>query len=186
MKLLTTREAAEVLQVNPGSVAKWIDQGLLRSYRTPGGHRRVARDHLVSFAVEQGMFLPDEFMPKRRGVLIADDEQYIVDVLCRKFRAESDLFDIATADDTISVLLEVGRHEPELILLDLCMPKLNGFELCRRLKEELGGSIKIIAITGQDDPDTVAEIEACGADASFMKPFDVDEVMTCARQLIGV
>lgn len=186
MKLLTTHQVSDLLQVNPGSVVKWVDQGLLRSYRTPGGHRRIARDDLMAFVEEQGMFVPEELKPERSRVLIVDDEEDVVQVLCRLFESEPDLFEVRTAADGIEALIEVGRQEPDLVVLDLFMPNVNGFEVCRRLKREHDRQVAVVAMTGQAEPDTQAKIEACGADAFFEKPLDLEELMACARRLLRI
>ena len=186
MKLLTTHQVSDLLQVNAGSVAKWVDQGLLRSYRTPGGHRRIAREDLVAFVEEQGMFVPEELKPERCRVLIVDDEEDVIQVLCRLFGAEPDLFELRTAADGIEALIEVGRQEPDLVVLDLFMPNVNGFEVCRRLKREHDRHVAVVAMTGQAEPDTEAKVEACGADAFFEKPLDLDDLMDCARRLLHI
>jgi len=156
MKLLTTHQVSDLLQVNPGSVVKWVDQGLLKCYRTPGGHRRIARDDLLAFVEEQGMFVPEELEPSPYRVLIVDDEEDVIRVLCRLFRAGPEPFQITTAADGIEALIEVGRQEPDLVVLDLFMPNINGFEVCRRLKREHDRPVAVVAMTGQARPDTQA------------------------------
>src|SRR5262249_27559260 len=104
-------------------------------------------------------------------ILIVDDTPANVDILQMRLRAH--VYDIVTATDGEEALVAVRDHQPDLILLDVMMPKLDGFEVCRRLRADVSlPFIPIILVTAKTDPkDVVAGLEA-GGDEYLTKPVD--------------
>ena len=111
----------------------------------------------------------------RTKILIVDDE---LDTLLPLKRAlEMDDFNILEAQDGIKALEKVSAETPDLILLDLMLPKLNGFEVCQRLKQnEATSSIPIIMLTAKSETSDKVEGIEIGADDYVTKPFDLDEL----------
>src|SRR5262252_9531503 len=116
--IYTTHEVSHLLHVNPRSVINWIEQSLLPSYRTPGGHRRIRRDDLLAFLRKHQIPTPESLVDGKFTVLIVDDEQEIVDLI-KTFLLRQGGYEVATASDGISALLEVGRLKPDLLILDI-------------------------------------------------------------------
>ena len=79
--IYTTHEVSRLLHVNPRSVINWIEQSLLPSYRTPGGHRRIRREDLLAFLRKHQIPTPEALVEGKFNVLIVDDEQEIVDLI---------------------------------------------------------------------------------------------------------
>ena len=79
--IYTTHEVSKLLQVNPRSVINWIEQDLLNSYRTPGGHRRISREDLLAFLRKHQIPVPAALTAEKLKVLIVEDEDSIVNVL---------------------------------------------------------------------------------------------------------
>src|SRR5438132_9481842 len=79
--IYTTHEVSRLLQVNPRSVINWIDQSLLDSYRTPGGHRRIRRDDLLAFLRKHQIPTPASLVDGSFRVLIVDDEEEVAGML---------------------------------------------------------------------------------------------------------
>src|SRR5207244_4534441 len=79
--IYTTHEVSRLLHVNPRSVINWIEQSLLTSYRTPGGHRRIRRDDLLAFLRKHQIPTPASLVDGKFSVLLVDDEQEIVDMI---------------------------------------------------------------------------------------------------------
>jgi len=79
--IYTTHDVSRLLHVNPRSVINWIEQSLLPSYRTPGGHRRIRHDDLLAFLRKHDMPTPASLVEGNFSVLIVDDEPGIVDLL---------------------------------------------------------------------------------------------------------
>lgn len=108
-----------------------------------------------------------------RKILVVDDEKPIVDIL--KFNLEKEGFEVLTADNGMSALEIALSQNPDLILLDIMLPKMDGFDVCRKVREKL--SVPIIMITARDEEvDKVLGLEL-GADDYITKPFSVRELI---------
>ena len=181
--IYTTHDISRLLHVNPRSVINWIEQSLLPSYRTPGGHRRIRHDDLLAFLRKHDMPTPASLVEGNFSVLIVDDEPGIVDLL-KSFLQRQGGYEIATASDGITALIEVGRIKPDLLVLDIMIPGVDGVEVCRRIKADSTNKTAIIAVSGT--PDKEKKVLHAGADAFMLKPLDLDKLHTEARRLLRV
>ncbi len=108
-----------------------------------------------------------------RKILVVDDERPIVDIL--KFNLEKEGFHVLTADNGLTALECALTQNPDLILLDIMLPKMDGFDVCRKIREKL--NVPIIMITARDEEvDKVLGLEL-GADDYITKPFSVRELI---------
>jgi excisionase family DNA binding protein len=181
--IFTTHEVSRLLQVNPRSVINWIDQSLLSSYRTPGGHRRIRRDDLLAFLRKHQIPTPASLVDEKFSVLVVDDEQAIVDVV-QTFLQRQGNYEVTSASDGITALIEVGRVKPDLLVLDIMIPGVDGIEVCRRIKANPTNRTAIIAVSGNTEREKM--IMDAGADAFMAKPIDLDKLQTEAKRLLRV
>ncbi len=181
--IYTTHEVSHLLHVNPRSVINWIEQSLLPSYRTPGGHRRIRRDDLLAFLRKHQIPTPESLVEGKFSVLIVDDEQEIVDIM-KVFLQRQGGYQIATASDGITALIEVGRAKPDLMILDIMIPGVDGIEVCRRIKADSNNRTVIIAVSGNSEHEN--RILQSGADAFMSKPIDLEKLHTEAKRLLRV
>jgi excisionase family DNA binding protein len=181
--IYTTHEVSRLLHVNPRSVINWIEQSLLPSYRTPGGHRRIRRDDLLAFLRKHQIPTPEALVEGKFNVLIVDDELEIVDLM-KTFLLRQGGYDVATASDGITALLEVGRTKPDLLILDIMIPGVDGIEVCRRIKNDSNNRTIIIAVSGSAEHEN--DIIRAGADAFMVKPLDLERLQGEARRLLRV
>ena len=181
--IYTTHEVSHLLHVNPRSVINWIEQSLLPSYRTPGGHRRIRRDDLLAFLRKHQIPTPESLVEGKFSVLIVDDEQEIVEIM-KVFLQRQGGYQIATASDGITALIEVGRAKPDLMILDILIPGVDGIEVCRRIKADSNNRTVIIAVSGNSEHET--RILQSGADAFMSKPIDLEKLHTEAKRLLRV
>ena len=181
--IYTTHEVSRLLHVNPRSVINWIEQSLLPSYRTPGGHRRIRRDDLLAFLRKHQIPTPESLVEGKFSVLIVDDEQEIVDIM-KVFLQRQGGYQIATASDGITALIEVGRTKPDLMILDIMIPGVDGIEVCRRIKADSNNKTVIIAVSGNREHEN--RILQSGADAFMSKPIDLEKLHTEAKRLLRV
>src|SRR5215467_7484521 len=93
--IYTTHEVSRLLHVNPRSVINWIEQSLLQSYRTPGGHRRIRHDDLLAFLRKHQIPTPASLIEGKFSVLIVDDDPGIIDLI-RTFLQRQGGFEIST------------------------------------------------------------------------------------------
>lgn len=134
-RLLTSHEVGDLLQVNPSSVKKWVNDGRIAAFRTPGGHRRIRVADLVDFLRRHAMPIPRPLAAvSKRRLLIVDDDPMHLRALARRLRPYHDRVDVELTDNGIDALVLVGSFQPDLIVLDVYMPELDGVEVCRRLK----------------------------------------------------
>jgi excisionase family DNA binding protein len=181
--IYTTHEVSRLLHVNPRSVINWIEQSLLSSYRTPGGHRRIRREDLLSFLHKHQIPLPSALIEEKFNVLIVEDEDEIVDIL-KTFLHRQGGYQVSSASDGITALIEVGRAQPDLLILDIMIPGVDGVEVCRRIKADGTNRTAIIAISGQADVE--GRILQAGADAFMPKPLDLDKLLAESKRLLRI
>jgi excisionase family DNA binding protein len=170
----TTFEISQICEVNPTTVQNWVKEKKLKAYATPGGHRRVRRQDLAQFMREFGMPIPRELALDQRRVLVVDDEPEVRDMLMSVMQSGEEDLEVLPAGGGVEALLSIGARKPDLLILDIMMPGMNGFEVCRKLKaSEATAGIKIVAITGDHNPNLRERILQAGADLFFTKPLDV-------------
>lgn len=119
------------------------------------------------------------------SILIVDDEPHIV--LSLEFLMRREGFEVASAADGEAGLAAVARHRPDLVILDVMMPKVNGFEVCQRLRADpaLAG-LKVLMLTAKGREVEVQKGLALGADAYLTKPFSTRELVARVRALLGL
>jgi excisionase family DNA binding protein len=179
-RLLTSHEAGKLLQVNASSVNKWVNEGRIPAFRTPGGHRRIRVGDLVSFLDAHKMPIPRELggaLPKRRLLIVDDNEKYLA-ALRRSFKPYASRVDLQTLTNGIDALVQIGAFKPHLVILDVFMPDVDGLEICRRLKAAAATrSIEIIIASAQLTQDIEHNADKAGARRCLRKPFDVETVL---------
>ena len=174
---LTTDDISRLLQVDRGSVARWADLGHLRSYRTPGGHRRILPDDLRDFVRRFRMHVHQDLgvVP---SVLFVDDDarsKVLVQAFRRLVRQAAQVRHVCSGVDA---LVEVGRQVPDLIVLAIFMPGLDGLEVCRRLRQNpVTRAVRVVAMSASDDPLLERQVLEAGAEMLLRKPVQ-------ARQLV--
>jgi CheY-like chemotaxis protein len=155
-------------------VQNWVKEKKLKAHVTPGGHRRVRKEDLISFMREFGMPIPAELCEPPRFILIVDDEAEVVELLTSMFETAGEQLEVAGAQGGVEALLMIGQRKPDLLILDVMMPEMNGIEVCQKLKASRATrNLKIIAVSGDHDPQMRKRALAAGADRFFTKPFDM-------------
>lgn len=184
MRLLTSHEVATLVQVSPSSVLKWIEQGKLKAFRTPGGHRRVASDELVGFLRAHHLPVPRELdEPKVRLLVIDDEAPYLRALGALLVRADARV-EVELAHSAMDGLLKVGLIRPQVVLLDSYMPGMDGVEVCKRLRasEETAG-IAVLAMSGRPSAELERKFRDAGAAAFLPKPIQPAAVLAKLEQL---
>lgn len=180
--ILTPHQVAELLMVSPVTVRHWAQKGELKALSTPGGHRRFARDEVERFARQYGLALAPHISPGLR-ILVVDDEPPLRRYLCELLEPLDDVTAVEIAADGFEAGHKVHKFRPNLILLDLMMPGLDGFEVCRMLKDDPETkTIRIIAMTGYMTAENIARIRLAGAEGCIPKPFEAPELF----KLMGI
>ena len=120
------------------------------------------------------------------SVLIVDDEQHIRLLIEQTLEPlEDEGVELLTAGDGETALGVVEQHRPALVFLDVMMPKRNGFEVCRAIKQELGlGDTYVVMLTAKGQAYDREQGLEVGADVYLTKPFDPDELLDLARRVL--
>lgn len=179
--VFTTFEAAKLCHVSPLSIINWVNAGRIPAFRTPGGHRRIRREDLARFMRENGIPLPEDLRDGtgRSRVLVVDDEDAIRDIFAESLSRRSTPYDVMTAADGFEAGRLVATFRPDVVLLDLRKPGLDGFQVCRTIKgDSESASTVVIAMTGYHTPETEARILECGAVRCLSKPIEPSAVAT--------
>jgi excisionase family DNA binding protein len=173
MENFTLYQAAKVCGVSPKTVSQWIDDGRIEAFRSVEGHRRIRRDALFAFLRRQGMPIPHSAVPDPdvKKILVIDDDNLIVETIVVSLEEEPYAYEILSASDGFEAALQIDRFKPDLLILDIMMPDINGHEVCKQIKEnpETSGT-KIIVLSAYLDEENHRKMRECGADACFSKP----------------
>ena len=174
----TTFEVAEMCHVSPASVTRWIHDGKLKTSFTAGGHHRIHGVDLMELLKSLNMPVPKELLQAgRTSILIVDDDaqirEFVKMVISRFFEG----VEIGEAEDGFAAGAALSNLRPDLVVLDIMLPGLDGYKVCQFIKEapELKHT-KIVAISGLDESDTKAKILSLGADDFLHKPFAIEEL----------
>lgn len=167
---LTPSEAAKLLMVSPITVRAWAQKGLLPSETTLGGHRRFLRETVEQFAKQSKAVTPRS--PLR--VLIVEDDKQVAGFLVEwLIGLEMPVITVGTAVNGFEAGRKVHSFEPDIILLDLMMPELDGFEVCAQIKADPNTrNIRVIAMTGHLSLENEQRILEAGAEICIAKPLD--------------
>ena len=182
-KAFTTFEAAKICHVTHHSIKNWIKQGLIKASRTPGGHYRILEEDLDAFREDYDMFPREKGSTKKRVMVVDDDPDALA--LMENILTD-DGFDLIKVSNATEVGLKAAQLSPDLILLDFLMPEINGFEVCKALRDnELTRSTPIMAVTCLTKESDIERIFECGADEYLPKPFRVEQLLEKVHELIG-
>jgi excisionase family DNA binding protein len=180
----TTGEAAKICKVSQQTIIRCFDSGQLKGFRVPGSRfRRIPRDQLFAFMKDNG--IPTEALESgKRKVLIVDDDEELVELMRDAFERDG-RFDIRTANNGFDAGMLVKEFRPDLVILDVMLPDINGREVCVRVRSDRTlDEVKIICISGMVEADRVADLREAGADDFVQKPFSVDRLMDRACELL--
>jgi excisionase family DNA binding protein len=177
---LTLGQAAKYLGVAQSTIRKWSDQGRVPAFYTPGGHRRYRRPDLDNFLNRSG---PGGSTQQGPLVLIVDDDEGVREYVRVNLEMEGyAVREASSAEEGLGVLEEVS---PDLILLDVMMPKVDGWEMLRRVQERHGvGAIPVVMFSGKVNERSAQEATARGAQGFVGKPFDPQQLIEHAKQLL--
>ena len=181
---LTLGQAARYLGVAQSTIRKWSDQGRLSAFYTPGGHRRYRLRDLEAFVAGSAGGATAPRSRPAQLVLIVDDDPRIREFV--RVNLEMDGFAVREAGSADEGLAALEDEPPDLILLDVMMPKVDGWQMLQRVRERHGvDSIQVIMFSGQVEHDGTDQAEAGGAQAFVGKPFNPQDLVARAKDLLG-
>jgi excisionase family DNA binding protein len=154
---MTSRAAAEQLGVSLRTIQLWVENGALRAWKTPGGHRRIAKNSVDALLRQQRAVIRDAASDDGFTVLAVEDEPVQLQILEMKFEEWALPLKLVTARNGIEGLVKVGRDKPDFIITDLDMPGVDGFQMIREISENGQTECpKVVVVTGLNDEQIAA------------------------------
>ena len=185
--ILTVFKASKTCNVSPKTIINWIESGHISAYKTVGGHRRIEKADLVAFMTKQGIPIPEDApVEERIRILVVDDDPIIVETIVQSLEEDEHDYEVISASDGFEAGLQVNHFKPHLLILDIMMPDINGYGVCKKIKgDEETKDIKIIVLSAYLDEEKFKKMKEYGADACFSKPLPLPQLKKEVAQLLG-
>ena len=185
VKTYSTFDVARMLEVVPGTVANWVDSGRLKAFTTLGGHRRITREDLLAFSKKNSMPVPGlmgQASGKKR-ILVVEDDEKLLKLILKAFKTLPE-YELLKAADGFQAGQMLEGQRPDLVILDIMLPDINGFKVCEHIKLK-NRNTRVIAMTGYDSDEVKKKIMDAGADAYLIKPFLFKTLFGHVERLLG-
>ena len=186
-KYLSTGDIAAYCEVNVTTVKRWIRQGHLSGFQTPMGHFRVPKEAFVKFLKANNMPFDETLSDlDSNSILIMDDDPGMVKTILMTLEdMNSDLI-VESATDGYEGLMKIGKSVPDLLIIDLNMPKINGYDVIRQVKETAEYSTaKIMVVSSTLDEEAETKLEDLGVSTYLKKPFKLADLKREVTLLLG-
>jgi len=175
--------AAKKLSVSRQTLWRWVKEGKIKAIRLPSGRFRISSKDLTEFLEEHGIKDAEEPDHNNR-ILIVDDDLQIQKLLKKIIVSKG--YNVATASDGFEAGIKVMKFKPNLVILDLMIPKVDGFEVCKQIKENPDTAyIKIMILTGYPAKENKEKSFNAGADAFLAKPVHKNDFIEEIETLIN-
>jgi excisionase family DNA binding protein len=179
---LTLGQAAKYLGVAQSTIRKWSDSGRVPAFYTPGGHRRYRRGDLDAFLDRSG---PGGRTRAGPVVLVVDDDSGVRALVRANLEAEG--YAVREAASAREGLAALEEEAPDLVLLDVMMPEVDGWEMLRRVQERFGvAAVPVIVFSGKVEERSVRDAASRGASGFLGKPFDLQHLIDQTKQIVPV
>jgi excisionase family DNA binding protein len=184
--VFTTGEAAKICKVSQQTIIRCFDNGQLKGFRVPGSRfRRIPREALYKFMKDNNI-PTDALESGKRKVLLVDDDAELVELMT-KVLEEDGRFEVRIASNGFDAGMMVKEYRPDLIVLDVMLPDINGKEVCHRVRaDNTLEDVRILCISGMIEEDKVHELKLSGADDFLHKPFDIEELIDRMCNLLEI
>ncbi len=184
--VFTTGEAAKICKVSQQTIIRCFDSGQLKGFRVPGSRfRRIPRDQLYMFMRDNGI-PTDALESGKRKILIVDDDEELVDLIVEVLDRDG-RFQVRSVNNGFDAGMMVKEYRPDLLVLDVMLPDINGREVCQRVRSDRTmDDVQIICISGMVEEDKIEGLKAAGANEFMHKPFEVEALIDRVCQLLDV
>lgn len=180
VRIFSALEVANICGVVNQTAINWIKNSHLKAFTTPGGQYRIYAEDLLDFLNSRGMRVPEELFKitrdeGREKILIIDDDSELNSLLKDLFIRRLPQFDVFQAFDGFEAGKLISEQKPGIIILDIDLPGVDGYKLCRKIKNdsEVGKPV-VISISGLDEETAKRQVLEEGADIFLPKPLDFE------------
>ena len=152
----------------------------------PGSRfRRIPREQLFVFMRDNGI-PTDALESGKRKVLVVDDDHELVELITDVLERDG-RFEVRSVNNGFDAGMMVKEYHPDLIVLDVMLPDINGKEVCQRVRsDKTMDDVRIICISGMVEEDKIGELKAAGANDFMHKPFEVERLVDRMCQLLDI
>ena len=187
-EILTVFQACKYCKVSSKTIINWIESGHIKAFKTVGGHRRIKKTDLEDFMKKQGIPIPEEELKEeRKRILIVDADQIIVETIVQAFEEDEYNYEVISAADGFEAGLQVNYFKPHLMILDIMMPDIKGYEVCKKIKSDnVTKDMKIIVLSAYLDEEKFKKMKGFGADLCFTKPLPLPQLKKEEARLLGL
>jgi len=184
--VFTTGEAAKICKVSQQTIIRCFDSGQLKGFRVPGSRfRRIPRDILYRF-MKENQIPTDALESGKRKALVVDDDEELVELI-RDVLDSDGRFDVRVANNGFDAGMMVKEYRPDILVLDVMLPDINGKEVCQRVRSDSAlDDVKIICISGMVEKDKIGELRDAGANEFMQKPFEIESLVERMCHLLDV
>ncbi len=185
---LTVFTASKYCNVSSKTIINWVEAGHIKAYKTVGGHRRIQKNDLETFMRNQGIPIPDEKDDSaRKKILVVDDDMIIVESIVQALEEDEFDYEVLSASDGFEAGLQVSHFHPDLVILDIMMPDIKGYEVCKKIKtSSKTNDTRIIVLSAYLDDEKFAQMKENGADVCFSKPLPLPQLKDEVAKLLGL
>jgi len=185
--ILTVFKASQYCNVSPKTIINWIESGHIPAYKTVGGHRRIKPTDLIAFMNKQGRGGGGAPVDERKRILVVDDDPIIVETIVQALEEDEHDYEVVSASDGFEAGLQVNHFKPHLMILDIMMPDIKGYEVCRKIKnDEETKDTQIIVLSAYLDDEKFKKMKEYGADVCFSKPLPLPQLKKEVARLLGL
>jgi excisionase family DNA binding protein len=184
--VFTTGEAAKICKVSQQTIIRCFDSGQLKGFRVPGSRfRRIPRECLYTFMKENNI-PTDALESGKRKVLVVDDDKDLVELLVDVLEGDG-RFEARSVNNGFDAGMTVREYRPDLIILDVMLPDINGKDVCLRIRSDKSlEAVKIVCVSGMVEEDKIEELRRAGANDFLAKPFEVEKLIETICKLLEI
>ena len=184
-RVFSTGEVARICGLSLQTIIRCFDAGQISGFRVPGSRfRRIPRDNLIAFMRANNIPL-DSLLTVKRKIMIVDDDEELAHMLSDHLQATG-AYEIRLATTGFDAGVITQKFRPDLMLLDVMLPDINGREVCKSVKSDPDTNrTKIIVISGLIEEDTISDLYDVGADDYIRKPFDLEDLSNKVKEYLS-
>lgn len=189
---MTTRQAGEALGVAVRTVQLWVESGVLPAWRTAGGHRRIARSAVEKLLAERSQVIAQPVLKNQAGasaqralrLLVVEDDPDLLRLFTLMVEGWDFPVELTTATNGFEGLVRIGQVRPDMVVTDLNMPGMDGFQMLRSLKKPGSGfdDLAVVAVSALSKGDIQDRGGLPEGVAVFQKPVPFHEIQALARE----
>lgn len=186
--IFTVAKAGKYCNVSTKTIINWIEDGHIEAYKTVGGHRRIKKEDLEAFMRKQGIPIPNDIADdERKKILVVDDDPIIVETIVQALEEDDFEYDVISASDGFEAGLQINHFKPHLLILDIMMPDIKGYDVCEKVKSNPETrNTKIVVLSAYLDEERFEKMKQHGADVCFSKPLPLPQLREEVAKLLGL